>query len=97
MPPRSRPDYNDGMTATHSTQPDALGRFGDFGGSYIPETLHAAVDQLADEYAKAQADPAFRAELEDLLRDYVGRATPFMFAENLTKLAGGAQIAIADW
>ena len=96
MPQRPCPDYNNPMTATptqpYSTQPDPLGRFGSFGGSYIPETLHAAVDQLADEYAKAKDDPAFRAELDGLLRDYVGRATPFMFAENLTKLAGGAQI-----
>lgn len=80
------------MTATHSTQPDALGRFGSFGGSYIPETLHAAVAQLADEYEKAKNDPAFRKELDGLLRDYVGRATPFYFAENLTRIAGGAQI-----
>jgi tryptophan synthase beta chain len=101
------------MTATptpstrHAAQPDEQGRFGGsapgstaFGGSYIPETLHAAVEQLADEYAKAKVDPAFREELDGLLRDYVGRATPFMYAENLTKMvrdmtrgkAGGAQI-----
>ncbi|MFK7788283.1 MAG: tryptophan synthase subunit beta, partial [Phycisphaeraceae bacterium] len=84
------------MTATPtpplSAVPDTHGRFGApgttaFGGSYIPETLHAAVEQLAAEYKKAKADPAFQSELDGLLRDYVGRATPFMFAENLTKLA----------
>jgi len=91
------------MTATptkpFTSQPDTHGRFGGaapgttaFGGSYIPETLHAAVAQLADEYEKAKADPAFQEELDGLLRDYVGRATPFMFAQNLTKISGGAQI-----
>ncbi len=95
MPQWSHLVYNTSMTTSHSAQPDALGRFGGpdgFGGSYIPETLHTAVDQLAEEYAKAKDDPAFREELGALLRDYVGRATPFMLAENLTKLAGGAQI-----
>ncbi len=84
------------MTATQSPPfsavPDALGRFGPFGGAYIPETLHAAVVQLADEYAKAKRDPAFKAELDALLRHYVGRETPLYFAGNLTKKAGGAQI-----
>ena len=81
-----------------STLPDPLGRFGQYGGSYIPETLHAAVKQLADEYEKAKQDPAFKEELDGLLRDYVGRATPFYHAKNLSKLAaasstsGGAQI-----
>jgi tryptophan synthase beta chain len=78
--------------APFSALPDPLGRFGRFGGSYIPETLHAAVDQLAEEYNKAKNDPAFTEELDALLRDYVGRATPFYFADNLTKVAGGAQI-----
>jgi len=83
------------MTATQSplsALPDALGRFGPFGGSYIPETLHAAVAQLADEYARARNDPAFNAQLAALLRDYVGRETPLYFAENLTRFAGGAKI-----
>lgn len=65
--------------------PDALGRFGDFGGSYIPETLHHAVAQLADAYAQAKQDPKFQNELDGLLKNYVGRATPLYFAENLTK------------
>ena len=92
------------MTATTSSPsfsalPDALGRFGRFGGSYIPETLHAAVQQLADEYAKAKNDPAFQSELDALLKHYVGRETPLYHAKNLSKLAaakstsrGGAQI-----
>lgn len=76
-------------THAHGTPPanlpDALGRFGDFGGSYIPETLHHAVAQLADAYAQAKQDPSFQNELDGLLRNYVGRATPLYFAENLTK------------
>ena len=72
--------------------PDTLGRFGSFGGSYIPETLHHAVEQLASAYADAKQDPAFQNELDGLLKNYVGRATPLYFAENLTKHVGGAQI-----
>ena len=75
-----------------SSVPDALGRFGRFGGRYVPETLSAALDQLEREYAKAQADPAFQAELDGLLSAFVGRPTPLLFAKRLTEYAGGAQI-----
>jgi tryptophan synthase beta chain len=69
-----------------------MGRFGSFGGSYIPETLHKAVADLADAYADAKQDPAFQQELDGLLKNYVGRETPLYFAENLTKHVGGAKL-----
>jgi tryptophan synthase beta chain len=75
-----------------SMVPDALGRFGRFGGRYVPETLSAALDQLEQAYAEAIADPAFAAELAGLLATFVGRSTPLHFAERLTRRAGGAQI-----
>ncbi|MEM7785653.1 MAG: tryptophan synthase subunit beta [Planctomycetota bacterium] len=72
--------------------PNNQGRFGEFGGRYVPETLVAALDQLADEYAKAKQDPAFDQELKILLRDFVGRPSPMYFAKRLTEKCGGAQI-----
>ena len=72
--------------------PDTHGQFGDFGGSYIPETLRAAVDQLAIEYENARKDAHFQAEFDDLLKNYVGRPTPLEFAARLTEHVGGAQI-----
>jgi tryptophan synthase beta chain len=78
--------------ATLSQVPDAAGRFGPFGGRYVPETLVSALDQLAAEYAKAQADPAFQAELDALLAHYVGRPSPLYYAERLTAQLGGARV-----
>ena len=75
-----------------SQVPDRLGRFGRFGGRYVPETLSAALDQLDAAYAEAVADPAFAAELDALSSAFVGRPTPLLFAERLTSLAGGARI-----
>ncbi len=75
-----------------SAVPDALGRFGRFGGRYVPETLSAALDQLEREYDVAIADPAFQSELDGLLKTFVGRPSPLHFAARLTELAGGAQI-----
>lgn len=72
--------------------PDDRGRYGQFGGKYAPETLMPAIDELEAAYAEARRDPAFLAELEQLSRDYVGRATPLYFAGNLTRLGGGARI-----
>jgi tryptophan synthase beta chain len=72
--------------------PDEKGRFGEFGGRYVPETLIAALDQLEDEYNKAKTDPEFQATLDELLRDFVGRASPLYFAKRLTEKCGGAQI-----
>jgi tryptophan synthase beta chain len=68
------------------------GRFGAYGGRYVPETLVAALDELDHAYAAAQADPEFHARLDSLLRDYAGRPTPLYFAERLTESLGGAKI-----
>jgi tryptophan synthase beta chain len=72
--------------------PDAAGRFGPFGGRYVPETLTRALVELTDEYEKALADPSFHAELERLYRHYVGRPSPLYHAERLSRKCGGAQI-----
>ena len=68
------------------------GRFGPYGGRYVPETLMAALLELEECYAQAQADPAFHAELDTLLRDYCGRPTPLFFARRMTEALGGAKI-----
>lgn len=67
--------------------PDAIGRYGPFGGRYVPETLVAALDELVVAYQSAQHDPAFQRELDDLLRQFVGRPTPLTFAARLTEHA----------
>jgi len=72
--------------------PNAQGRFGDFGGRYVPETLTRALDELVVEYEKARQDPSFQAELDGLLRDYVGRPSPLYHAQRLSEQCGGAQI-----
>ena len=72
--------------------PDAAGRFGTFGGRYVPETLTRALDELAVEYEKALKDPQLQADLNDLLANYVGRPSPLYFARRLTEQCGGAQI-----
>jgi len=68
------------------------GRFGIYGGRYVPETLMAALVQLEREYEAAKADAAFQAELSSLLHDYAGRPTPLYFAKRLTEQLGGAKI-----
>ncbi|MBD1907953.1 tryptophan synthase subunit beta [Funiculus sociatus GB2-A5] len=65
-------------------QPDALGRFGRFGGKYVPETLMPALLELEAAFEEYRQDPAFQQELTELLRDYVGRPSPLYFAERLT-------------
>ncbi len=75
-----------------SPLPDTLGRFGTFGGRYVPETLVAALDQLTAEYHRACADKRFNEQLDELLSRYVGRPTPLTFARRLTEHAGGARI-----
>ena len=72
--------------------PDDRGRFGDFGGKFIPETLMAAVSELDDAYQAAKADPDFQERLEHLLHTYAGRPTALYFAKNLTRACGGAKI-----
>ena len=65
--------------------PDSLGRFGPYGGKYVPETLMPALAELETAYNKYRVDPDFQAELQGLLKDYVGRANPLYFAERLTQ------------
>ena len=72
--------------------PDAAGRFGDYGGRYVPETLTRALDLLAAEYEKAKKDGQFQAELDELYRNYVGRPSPLYHARRLSQHCGGAQI-----
>ncbi len=68
------------------------GAFGPFGGQFAPETLMPALAELEEEWEQAQSDPAFRSELDGMLRDYVGRETPLTHAERLSEQLGGAQI-----
>ncbi len=68
------------------------GKFGEFGGRFIPETLVPAVEELEEAYLKFRDDKAFREELDHYLREYAGRPTPLYFAKNLTESIGGAKI-----
>jgi len=79
-------------TAVFQTWPDARGRFGEFGGRYVPETLMGPVEELDRAWQAARHDPAFQAELSHLLRDFAGRPTPLFHAKHLTERLGGAQI-----
>ena len=74
------------------TLPDSKGHFGQFGGMFVPETLMTPLQDLAKAYEEAKADPTFQAELDDLLKNYVGRPTPLYFAERWSKQLGGAKI-----
>jgi len=75
-----------------SAFPDANGRFGDYGGRYVAETLMPLVLDLDRAYTEAKADPAFQGELDGFLKHYVGRPNPLYFAERLTAHFGGAKI-----
>ena len=82
-------------SASSEEGPDRLGFFGGengYGGRYVPETLMPACQELEREYAAAQADPAFKAELDRLLREYAGRPNPLTFASRLTQHCGGARL-----
>jgi tryptophan synthase beta chain len=81
-------------TSPVSHVPDARGRFGPYGGRFVPETLMSALERLDAAYREAKADPAFRAEFTRLLNDYVGRPSRLYFAERLTHEAGGARILL---
>jgi tryptophan synthase beta chain len=83
--PQTRP--ND-----YTAYPDAEGRFGDYGGRYVPETLMPLVHELDAAYRAAKADAAFQAELAGYLKHYVGRPSPLYFAERLTAHFGGAKV-----
>ncbi|MCA9004954.1 MAG: tryptophan synthase subunit beta [Planctomycetaceae bacterium] len=80
------------MSTSLSNVPDASGRFGEFGRRFVPETLMHALEELTQEYEKAKQDPSFQAELDDLLKNYVGRPNPLYFAERLTEFCGGGKI-----
>lgn len=75
-----------------STFPDANGRFGPYGGRFVPETLMFALDELDRAYREARADVAFMSEYHRILNEYVGRPSRLYFAERLTRVAGGARI-----
>jgi tryptophan synthase beta chain len=72
--------------------PNERGWFGEFGGRFVPETLMHPLEELTEAFERAIRDPQFHAELEGLLRDYVGRPTPLYFARRLTEYLGGAKI-----
>jgi tryptophan synthase beta chain len=78
--------------ATRRRDPDARGYFGEFGGRFVPETLVEPIEELERAYLGAREDPAFQAELDRLLKHYVGRPTPISEAKRLTAAAGGARI-----
>jgi tryptophan synthase beta chain len=75
-----------------TSTPSRPGRFGAYGGRYVPETLMAALEELESAYEQAKADANFQTELDYLLRQYAGRPTPLFFAERLSKQLGGAKI-----
>ncbi len=80
------------MSAASKAMPDARGRFGPYGGRYVPETLVAPLEELERAYAEAREDPKFRAELDSMLRNFAGRPTPLQFAGRLTEHLGGPRI-----
>jgi tryptophan synthase beta chain len=75
-----------------ASQPDAGGHFGSYGGRYVPEVLMSPLEELERTFLEAREDPAFQAELDELLRTYAGRPTPLYFARRLTEKLGGARI-----
>ena len=79
------------MKSTH-TLPDEMGHFGPYGGRFVPETLMSTLDELEIAYCQAKTDEKFNSDLRDLLRNYAGRPTLLYYAENLTKMLGGARV-----
>ncbi|GAA4830378.1 tryptophan synthase subunit beta [Saccharopolyspora rosea] len=86
--------HRPGKPVPEGHDPDERGHFGPYGGRFMPEALIAAQDELAAEYAKAQADPEYLAELDRLLRDYAGRPSLLTEAERFSEHAGGARILL---
>ena len=74
--------------STRQARPDAHGRFGEFGGRYVPEVLIPAHEELAAAWEQVRNDPGFHAELDGLLRDFVGRPTPLTLAARLYQELG---------
>jgi tryptophan synthase beta chain len=81
-------------TQDYHRWPDAHGRFGDYGGSYVAETLMAPLAELSEAYERLRKDPAFLAELDRDLKYYVGRPSPIYHAERLSQHVGGARILL---
>ena len=80
------------LSVETASVPDRAGHFGPYGGRYVPETLMHPLQELEDEYFRAQQDPEFQKELDYYLREFVGRPTPLYYAERLTQSLGGAKI-----
>ena len=80
------------MVNSYRTGPDDNGRFGDYGGRFVSETLMPLILSLEAEYKKAKVDPNFSKEMDDLWKNYVGRPSPMYFASSLTEFLGGAKI-----
>jgi len=80
------------MSSIAQLAPDSRGRFGPYGGRYVPETLVAPLEELERAYAEARLDPSFEVELDSMLRNFAGRPTPLQFASRLTEQFGGARI-----
>jgi tryptophan synthase beta chain len=80
------------MSSIAQAVPDSRGRYGPYGGRYVPETLVAPLEELEQAYAAAQADASFSAELDSLLHNFAGRPTPLQFASRLTEHLGGPRI-----
>ncbi len=86
------PEPTPAPSTSTASVPDAGGHFGSYGGMFVPETLMAALSELTQEYERAKADPAFQAELDQLLSEYVGRPTPLYFAQRWSEKLGGAKV-----
>ena len=80
------------LVNTLKSGPDRNGRFGDYGGMFVSETLMPLILQLRDEYEKAKTDVTFWAEMDDLWKNYVGRPSPMYYAERLTEYSNGSKI-----
>src|ERR1700726_614133 len=82
------------MSSIAQLAPDSRGRFGPYGGRYVPETLVAPLEELEHAYEEARKDPSFQKEIDYLLKNFAGRPTPLQFASRLTEHLGGPRIYI---
>src|SRR5690349_985820 len=82
------------MTTETIQLPDSHGKFGEFGGRYVPETLMSVLIELEEQYNRIREDESFQAEFSDLLKSYVGRPTPLFLAERLSQEVSGGQVKI---
>ncbi len=80
------------MSSAPQSMPDAQGRFGPYGGRYVPETLVAPLEELERAYSEARNDPKFQSELDSLLRNFAGRPTPLQFASRISERLGRSRI-----